>query len=105
MSEVGAYVQIMRPVNCLMMGFGVLVGSVLAESNVLMFRWQNLTYGFVAGFALTAASMAINDYVDRKIDAINEPKRPIPSGLMKPREALQALALIAAVKKRNPCMT
>jgi geranylgeranylglycerol-phosphate geranylgeranyltransferase len=37
--------------------------------------------------------MAINDYYDRKIDAINEPGRPIPSGLVKPGEAL-VLALI-----------
>lgn len=97
MSKVGAYVQIMRPVNCLMMGFAVLVGSVLAESNLLMFRWQNLAYGFVTGFALTAGSMAINDYVDREIDAINEPKRPIPSGLIKPREALGFALVLAAI--------
>ncbi len=32
--------------------------------------------------------MVINDYYDREIDAINEPERPIPRGLVKPREAL-----------------
>jgi geranylgeranylglycerol-phosphate geranylgeranyltransferase len=32
--------------------------------------------------------MVINDYYDRKIDAINEPQRPIPSGTIKPKEAL-----------------
>ena len=97
MSKVGAYVQIMRPVNCLMMGFAVLVGSVLAESDLLKLSWQDLAYGFVAGFALTAASMAINDYVDREIDAINEPKRPIPSGLMKPRGALGFAFVLTAI--------
>ncbi len=45
---------------------------------------------------LTAASMAINDYYDREIDAVNEPNRPIPSGLIKPKEALAfAFALTA----------
>jgi geranylgeranylglycerol-phosphate geranylgeranyltransferase len=71
-----------------MMGFAVIVGAALANPNVLDTFWQKLTYGFITGFTLTAASMAINDYYDREIDAINEPKRPIPSGLIKPKEAL-----------------
>jgi geranylgeranylglycerol-phosphate geranylgeranyltransferase len=32
--------------------------------------------------------MVVNDYYDRQTDSINEPKRPIPSGTIKPREAL-----------------
>jgi len=50
----------------------------------------------LTGFMLTAASMAINDYYDREIDKINEPSRPIPSGLIKPREAL-AYAFVLAI--------
>jgi geranylgeranylglycerol-phosphate geranylgeranyltransferase len=79
-----------------MMGFAVAVGSVLASSNVLNLLWPNVFYGFITGFELTAGSMAINDYFDREIDAINEPKRPIPSGLIKPREAL-GLAFVLVV--------
>ena len=96
MRKFGAYLRIMRPVNCLMMGFAVVVGSVLASSNVSNVLWPNVFYGFITGFALTAGSMAINDYFDREIDAINEPKRPLPSGLIKPREAL-GLAFVLAV--------
>ena len=88
MSKLGGYLRLMRPVNCLMMGFAVIVGAVLASSNVLNTLWQNLIYGFLTGFMLTAASMTINDYCDREIDAINEPNRPIPSGLIKPKESL-----------------
>jgi len=83
-----------------MMGFAVIVGAALADPNVLGTFWQNLVYGFVTGFALTAASMAINDYYDREIDAVNEPKRPIPSGLIKPKEALifaSALTIIGFI--------
>jgi geranylgeranylglycerol-phosphate geranylgeranyltransferase len=77
-----------------MMGFAVIVGAALARSSSLSIYWQSLIYGFITGFMLTAASMAINDYYDRKIDAVNEPNRPIPSGLIKPKEALAfALAL------------
>jgi geranylgeranylglycerol-phosphate geranylgeranyltransferase len=79
-----------------MMGFAVIVGAVLASPNMLNALWQNLIYGFLTGFMLTAASMIINDYYDREIDAVNEPNRPIPSGLIKPKEALVfAFALTA----------
>jgi len=96
MSKLGGYLRLMRPVNCLMMGFAVIVGATLASPNVLTTLWQNFVYGFLTGFMLTAASMAINDYFDREIDAINEPNRPIPSGLIKPKEAL-AFAFILTV--------
>ncbi|MEM2911815.1 MAG: geranylgeranylglycerol-phosphate geranylgeranyltransferase [Candidatus Bathyarchaeia archaeon] len=96
MNRVVGFIRLMRPVNCLMMGFAVLVGAALADSNALGNSWQNLIYGFSTGFLLTAASMAINDYYDREIDAVNEPSRPIPSGLINPGEALAfALILIA----------
>ncbi|MEM3705812.1 MAG: geranylgeranylglycerol-phosphate geranylgeranyltransferase [Candidatus Bathyarchaeia archaeon] len=88
MKKIGGYLRLMRPVNCLMMGFAVIVGAALANPNVLGVKWQVLIYGFVTGFMLTAASMAINDYYDREIDAVNEPNRPIPSGTVKPKEAL-----------------
>lgn len=100
MGKVGGYLRLMRPVNCLMMGFAVIVGAALTEPNVLNSFLQNLTYGFTTGFMLTAASMAINDYYDREIDAVNEPKRPIPSGLIKPKEALAfafALTIIGLI--------
>jgi geranylgeranylglycerol-phosphate geranylgeranyltransferase len=80
-----------------MMGFAVIVGAVIARSSAIAaLPSSNLAYGFITGFALTAGSMAINDYYDREIDRINEPNRPIPSGLVKPREAL-SLALVLAV--------
>jgi len=54
-------------------------------------------YGCITGFALTAESMAINDYYDRAIDAINEPKRPIPSGIIKPRVALIFASILTLI--------
>ena len=88
MGKANGIVRLIRPANCLMMGFAVIVGAVLASphfsGSVLLFVF----YGFLTGFALTGASMVINDYYDRKIDATNEPSRPIPSGLVSPREAL-----------------
>jgi len=99
MGKLGGYLRLMRPVNCLMMGFAVLVGAALANLNVSSDFWSNLNliYGFITGFMLTAASMAINDYYDREIDAVNEPNRPIPSGIIKPKEALVFAFILTAI--------
>lgn len=94
MGKLAGYLRLMRPINCLMMGFAVIVGAALTNSNALGNHWPNLIYGFLTSFLLTAASMVINDYYDREIDAINEPLRPIPSGLIKPKEALAFAILL-----------
>lgn len=95
MSKIGGYARLIRPVNCVMMGIAVIVGAVLANPRIGHNSWPSLAYGFVTGFMLTAASMTINDYYDRQIDAINEPSRPIPSGLVKPRNALIFAAILS----------
>lgn len=98
MGKIAGFVQLMRPINCVMMGFAVIVGAVLAGANVFSNNYaQNLVFGFSTGFLLTAASMVINDYYDREIDAINEPSRPIPSGLVKPNEALAFAVLLTVL--------
>ena len=92
-----AILRLVRPVNCAMMGFAVLVGVVLAEANFSAGDWFKVFFGFLTGFMLTAASMTINDYYDRDIDSINEPTRPIPSGMVSPREALGLAGVLSAV--------
>lgn len=96
MSKAKGLVRLIRPANCLMMGFAVVVGAILASPHLPGSVLLPLAYGFLTGFALTAASMAINDYYDREIDATNEPHRPIPSGLVSVREAV-ALAVLLTV--------
>jgi len=41
--------------------------------------------------------MAINDFYDREIDAINEPNRPIPRGDVSPKEALMFALLLSII--------
>jgi geranylgeranylglycerol-phosphate geranylgeranyltransferase len=79
-----------------MVGFAVLVGAALSAPDLLSVFWQNLVFGFITGFMVTAASMVFNDYYDRQIDTVNEPNRPIPSGAIKPKEAL-VFAIVLAV--------
>jgi geranylgeranylglycerol-phosphate geranylgeranyltransferase len=97
MGKLDGYVRLIRPVNCAMMGFAVIVGAVLAGASSIIVSWPSLAFGFVTGFTLTAASMAINDYYDREIDAVNEPNRPIPSGTVKPKEALAFATILTVV--------
>ena len=97
MNKLAGFVKLMRPVNCVMMGFAVLVGAVLATSVLGDLKWLSLLSGFLTGFTFCAAAMVINDYYDRSIDAINEPARPIPSGTIKTNEALVFMALLIVV--------
>ena len=85
MGKLKGFLQLIRPLNCMMMGFAVIVGaSLVSYVNFTV----NLLLGFVTSFALTAASMVVNDFYDREIDAINEPNRPIPRGDVNPKEAI-----------------
>ena len=94
MGKLRGLLRLIRPLNCLMMGFAVIVGASLVSP--LNFTY-NLLLGFVTSFALTAASMAINDYYDREIDAINEPNRPIPRGDINPKEALSCAIVLSII--------
>ncbi len=97
MVNLGALFRLMRPVNCAMMGFAIVVGAAIGGGWELFGSPPSLAYAFVTGFALTGSAMAINDYHDREIDAINEPQRPIPSGEVSPGEALAESVVLGVV--------
>ncbi|MEN9837226.1 MAG: hypothetical protein RLZ79_894 [Pseudomonadota bacterium] len=55
---------------------GIVASGVSAED-----RWGLIAAGvFLAGPLICGTSQAVNDWFDRHVDAINEPRRPIPSG-------------------------
>jgi geranylgeranylglycerol-phosphate geranylgeranyltransferase len=97
--KISGLLSMMRLPNCIMIGFAVIVGEFIASPVVTV---RAAFYGFMTGFLLLAASMILNDYFDREIDAINEPDRPLPSGKVGSTEALSfalvlgALGLLAA---------
>ena len=97
MHKTGGIIHLIRPINCIMMGFAVFVGSILSNPVFASINWINILFGFGTGFMLTAAAMIINDYYDRTIDAINEPSRPIPSGLISTREALLLFFAVSVI--------
>ena len=91
------FVKLMRPVNCAMMSFAVLVGAALANPSFSNFFWIKILFGALTGFTLTAAAMAVNDYYDLDIDAINEPSRPIPSCAVTSKAALVFAGIFSAI--------
>lgn len=52
-------------------------------------HWSLIALGvLLAGPLVCGTSQAVNDWFDRHVDAINEPRRPIPSGRMPGRWGL-----------------
>lgn len=81
MVKISGLLKLMRPLNCIVMSFAVLVGVLLAAAGSIgSLQWINVFFGGVTAFTLCSAAMVINDYYDYDIDRINEPHRPIPSG-------------------------
>ena len=73
-----AYLDLIRPVNCTMIGFAVVVGALVSKPPSV--PAAELALGFLTGFFICAYSMAVNDVYDVEVDRVNRPERPIPSG-------------------------
>lgn len=97
MEKLGGLVEIVRPVNSVMLGLAIIVGAAVTGGASILGSPLKLLLSFVTGFCMTGAAMAVNDYYDREIDAVNEPGRPIPSGRVTPSEALYLTAALSAV--------
>jgi geranylgeranylglycerol-phosphate geranylgeranyltransferase len=74
--RLAGFFTITRPVNSFVAGFAAIVAYLIDTGTVIP---QTLLLFFIVAF-ITAAGNVINDYFDAKIDAINRPDRPIPSG-------------------------
>lgn len=70
-----AYLEIIRPGNAVMAVIAVLLVMLISGN----FSKAPFLACFVV-FVVTGGGNIVNDYFDYKIDAINKPKRPIPSG-------------------------
>jgi geranylgeranylglycerol-phosphate geranylgeranyltransferase len=81
-----AFFSILRPINCAMIGFAVIVGAFVSKPATV--HPASLALGFITGFAICAYSMVINDYYDVEVDRVNQPSRPLPSGAVTMKSAL-----------------
>lgn len=87
--------DLIRPVNCVMIGFAVIVGAFVSKPSSE--PWLQLALGFFTGFFTCAYSMSVNDIYDLEVDRVNRPDRPIPSGRISVSHASKvSLAMLAA---------
>lgn len=86
-----AYLEIIRPGNAVM--------AVIAVFLVMLITGNFTLNAFLACFVVfivTGGGNTINDYFDHKIDTINKPERPIPSGRISLKAArIYSLSLLA----------
>ena len=92
-----AYLELTRPLNGVIAFISAWLGGMFASQgsveNIIDIR---LLLVSISALALLSAGNAINDYCDYNIDRINRPKRPLPSGRIRRRDALIfAIALVA----------
>lgn len=82
-----------RPLTSLTGGLAVLLGGYVAGTGA----WAQIGLAMLATILISMAANAWNDYLDIEIDRINQPQRPLPSGMVSPRSAwLFSLALTLA---------
>ncbi len=89
--------DLVRPVNCAMIGFAVIIGAFVSKPPSV--QVPQLALGFLTGFFICAYSMVVNDVYDVEVDRVNRPKRPIPSGRITVTDAdrLSVAALAAGM--------
>lgn len=74
------YIEILRPGNALMGAIAIILIAIIDRTINIP-----IILAMTAVFFETAAGNVINDYFDYKIDMINKPERPIPSGKISPK--------------------
>jgi len=84
--RISAWLSIIRVGNSVALGIASVVGYILGNGIDVL---SAIKLFFIA-FSIGGGGNVINDYCDRYVDSINKPWRPIPLGLIKPREALIA---------------
>ncbi|KCZ73445.1 4-hydroxybenzoate polyprenyltransferase-like prenyltransferase [Candidatus Methanoperedens nitroreducens] len=82
------YLDIGRPLTSVMIGLAVLTSALIGAGGDADEYTLPIFLGFTIAFLFGIAGNAINDYLDRENDKINHPDRPIPSGKLKPGQAL-----------------
>jgi geranylgeranylglycerol-phosphate geranylgeranyltransferase len=69
------YIEILRPGNALMGAISIILVAIIDKTVSIP-----VILAMITVFFETAAGNVINDYFDYKIDLVNKPERPLPSG-------------------------
>lgn len=93
---VNRFAQLIRIGNCVMGVVGLFLAVLIATGTSLLDFWYDLLIGAVVVFSFVAGGNSLNDYLDREVDKVAHPERPVPSGKISPKTALW-IAIIAFV--------
>jgi geranylgeranylglycerol-phosphate geranylgeranyltransferase len=93
LNELKGLYKISRPLTTLTGGLAVLLGGYVAGTGA----WDKVILAILATWFITAAANAWNDYRDIEIDKINQPKRPLPAGMVSPRNVLIFAVVMTAL--------
>ena len=97
LSCISSFVELCRPLNGLIAFLSVWSGAYITDGLLLTsdqswWQWFDVNRSVwlvaVAAFLALSAGNSLNDFCDVRIDRINKPKRPIPSGRVSRRQAL-----------------
>ncbi len=86
------FVQIFRLGNAAIAVLGLLLAALIAAGTGLVDSWDKVLVAAAVVLAFVAGGNALNDYLDREVDKLGHPERPIPSGRMRARTALRLSA-------------
>lgn len=86
--RLAGFFTLTRPTNSFVAGLAAIVAYLIDTGTII----PKTLFLFVIVVLITAAGNAINDFFDAKIDAINRPNRPIPSGVVS-RRAVRGFAV------------
>ncbi len=93
------YLKIMRPLNSVMATVGVFVGALVAGGTAILAVAGILPVllAMLSVFFFMGAGNGLNDCMDAEVDAKNHPERPIPSGKISRKHALNFSILLFIV--------
>ncbi|MGQ4832562.1 MAG: geranylgeranylglycerol-phosphate geranylgeranyltransferase [Candidatus Asgardarchaeia archaeon] len=83
-----AYFEVIRLSNSLIIALSMTLGYFIAMSSLSVSYIPKLIILYISGFLISAGGHVINDFADWKIDLINKPYRPIPSGRLSLKAAI-----------------
>jgi geranylgeranylglycerol-phosphate geranylgeranyltransferase len=85
-TKITGLIRLFRPELPFAAGVTVLVGEMVALGGLPSAR-QTLV-GFTCAFLLSSSALILNDVFDLKVDLVNAPERPLPSGMVSVQDAI-----------------
>ncbi len=92
-----AFFKLGRPATSLLGAIAIFAAAFVGGGTTIGAYWLPVALAVAVGYVFAAASNTLNDYFDREIDQVNHPERPIPSGRVKPQEAIAFSILLFGI--------